>query len=71
MLEWIWNYKKICEEFYELGVDAITTGNHVWDQREIIQHIEKIKDLSACNFVIRLLEEVMVYQLKEEVRLLL
>ena len=44
--------KKICEEFYELGVDAITTGNHVWDQREIIQHIEKDKRLiRPCNFV--------------------
>ena len=43
--------KKICEEFYELGVDAITTGNHVWDQREIIQHIEKDKRLiRPCNF---------------------
>ena len=43
--------KKICEEFYDLGVDAITTGNHVWDQREIIQHIEKDSRLiRPCNF---------------------
>jgi len=27
-------------ELYESGVDCITTGNHVWDQREIIPHIE-------------------------------
>ena len=27
-------------ELYEAGVDCITTGNHVWDQREIIPHIE-------------------------------
>ena len=32
---------KICEEFYELGVNVITTGNHVWDQKEIIPHISK------------------------------
>ncbi len=32
---------KICDEIYQAGVDAITTGNHVWDQREIISHIEK------------------------------
>ena len=38
---------KICEEFYELGVNVITTGNHVWDQKEIIPHI--IKD----NYIIR------------------
>ncbi|OJV47580.1 MAG: metallophosphoesterase [Alphaproteobacteria bacterium 43-37] len=25
----------ICEEFFSLGVDVITTGNHVWDQKEI------------------------------------
>lgn len=31
---------KICEQFYDAGVDAITTGNHAWDQREIISYIE-------------------------------
>ncbi len=30
---------KICEAFYDVGVDAITTGNHVWDQREIMNYI--------------------------------
>ena len=30
---------KICAEFYAAGVDAITTGNHVWDRREIIPYI--------------------------------
>lgn len=29
----------IAREFYEAGVDCLTTGNHVWDQREIIGHI--------------------------------
>jgi len=29
----------IAREFYDAGVDCITTGNHVWDQREIIAHI--------------------------------
>jgi metallophosphoesterase (TIGR00282 family) len=32
---------KICEQFYEAGADAITTGNHVWDRREIIPYIEQ------------------------------
>ncbi|MBM3541958.1 MAG: TIGR00282 family metallophosphoesterase [Alphaproteobacteria bacterium] len=31
---------KICQSIYGAGVDAITTGNHVWDQREIIPYIE-------------------------------
>ncbi len=30
---------KICEQFYEAGADVITTGNHVWDRREIIPYI--------------------------------
>jgi len=33
--------KKICEQFYELGVDCITTGNHIWGQRDIILYIDK------------------------------
>ena len=33
--------EKICKEFYTAGVDAITTGNHLWDQREISSYIDK------------------------------
>ena len=44
--------KKICKEFYALGVDVITSGNHIWDQKEIIEHIETDKRLlRPCNFV--------------------
>ncbi len=32
---------KICGELFESGVDAITLGNHAWDQREIIGHIDQ------------------------------
>jgi metallophosphoesterase (TIGR00282 family) len=31
---------KICAEFYAAGVDVITTGNHVWDRREIVAYID-------------------------------
>ena len=31
---------KICEQLYAAGCDVITTGNHVWDRREIIPYIE-------------------------------
>jgi metallophosphoesterase (TIGR00282 family) len=31
---------KICEGMFDLGVDVITTGNHVWDQREILGFID-------------------------------
>ncbi len=37
--------EKNCKEFYAAGVDVITTGNHVWDQREIIPYIAKDKNL--------------------------
>ncbi len=32
---------KIAAEFYEAGVDGLTTGNHVWDQRELIGAIDR------------------------------
>lgn len=42
---------KICQELYDAGVDCITTGNHVWDQREIIGYIESDhKLLRPVNF---------------------
>lgn len=42
---------KICDQFYAWGVDCITTGNHVWDQREIIPYIARDpKLLRPLNF---------------------
>ena len=42
---------KICNEFFEAGADAITTGNHVWDQRDIIPHFDKEpRILRPANF---------------------
>ncbi len=35
----------ICEELFNLGVDCITSGDHVWDQREIISVIDHEKRL--------------------------
>lgn len=35
----------ICEDFYEMGADCITAGDHVWDQREIISYINRDKKL--------------------------
>jgi len=31
----------ICENFFECGINVITTGNHVWDQKDIMKFIEK------------------------------
>ena len=33
--------KEICEDFFKCGVNVITTGNHVWDQKDIINFIDK------------------------------
>ena len=33
--------KEICEDFFKCGVNVITTGNHVWDQKEIMNYIDK------------------------------
>jgi len=37
--------KKNTEEFFEAGTDVITTGNHVWDQRETMEFITSEKRL--------------------------
>lgn len=33
--------EKICREFLDAGVDVVTTGNHVWDQRDLIAAIDR------------------------------
>ena len=43
--------EKFCKEFYEYGADIITTGDHVWDQREILKYIARDpKLLRPANF---------------------
>ena len=36
---------KICDQLYEAGADVIVLGNHAWDAREIIPHIDGEKRL--------------------------
>ena len=31
----------ICEDLFDAGADAITLGNHAWDQKEALVHIER------------------------------
>ena len=33
--------EEIAKNLFNCGVDVITTGNHVWDQKEIVKHIER------------------------------
>ena len=37
--------KEITESFFKIGVDVITSGNHIWDKKETIDFIEKEKRL--------------------------
>lgn len=33
--------EKICDELLDGGIDVLTTGNHIWDQREALVFIER------------------------------
>ena len=37
--------KKYVEDMFNAGVNVITSGNHIWDQKETIEHITKEKRL--------------------------
>jgi metallophosphoesterase (TIGR00282 family) len=42
---------KIAGELYEAGADILSTGNHVWDQRELIGYIDRDpRVLRPANF---------------------
>lgn len=42
---------KICGLLYDAGVDVITTGNHAFDQREIIPHLDNdMRILRPANY---------------------
>ena len=45
--------KKIAVQLLEAGVDAITLGNHAWDQKEMLSYIEECpKIIRALNYPI-------------------
>jgi calcineurin-like phosphoesterase len=33
----------LAEELFELNIDVITTGNHVWDKREILDYFQMVE----------------------------
>ncbi len=37
--------EKIAAEFFAAGADVITTGNHVWDQKELVGQIDRMPNL--------------------------
>jgi metallophosphoesterase (TIGR00282 family) len=43
--------ERIAGELYDAGADILTTGNHVWDQRELVAYIERDpRILRPANF---------------------
>jgi metallophosphoesterase (TIGR00282 family) len=37
--------KEVCDEILDLGVDCLTSGNHIWDKKEILGVIDLIPQL--------------------------
>jgi metallophosphoesterase (TIGR00282 family) len=37
--------KDICDELLDLGIDCLTSGNHIWDKKEILPLVELIPQL--------------------------
>jgi len=35
---------QIAEELFDLGADVLTTGNHVWDKRELMDYLESVPE---------------------------
>ncbi len=34
---------QIAEDLFDLGADVLTTGNHVWDKRELLEYLSSVK----------------------------
>jgi 2',3'-cyclic-nucleotide 2'-phosphodiesterase len=43
----------LAEEFLEMGIDVLTTGNHVWDKREIMEYFETANGSGPARRVLR------------------
>ena len=45
--------EEVTKELFRSGVNVITTGNHVWDKKETLTHIEKEEKLLRPENLIR------------------
>jgi metallophosphoesterase (TIGR00282 family) len=43
----------LAEELLELGIDVVTTGNHIWDKREIMDYFESANGSGPARRVLR------------------
>ena len=41
--------KEIAREFFSLGIDVITSGNHIWDKEDTTKYIDEENDLRPFN----------------------
>ena len=42
---------KIADEFFDWGIDVLTSGNHVWDKKEIMQYLnQNTRILRPANY---------------------
>ena len=44
---------QLAEELFELDIDVITTGNHVWDKREILEYFQNADGHGPARRVLR------------------
>ncbi len=46
--------ERVADEMFAIGVDVFTNGNHCWDQRDFLQHIEEddryVRPMNFTNF---------------------
>ena len=60
--------KEICNDFFNCGVDVITTGNHVWDQKEIMSILIKKRDYYVLKIFSNLLQgKVLIFILPKKI----
>ncbi|AIS52458.1 metallophosphoesterase [Thermoanaerobacter kivui] len=44
--------RKVADELFEMGILALTMGNHVWDQKEILKFIdEEVRIVRPANYL--------------------
>jgi 2',3'-cyclic-nucleotide 2'-phosphodiesterase len=43
----------LAEDLFELGIDVITTGNHIWDKREILDYFQRDGSESLSRRLLR------------------
>lgn len=44
---------KICDDLYDMGIHVLTTGNHVWDKKEIIPYLQNNPIIRPINYPLK------------------